>query len=56
MKYTIEICQKLRGFVDIEADNVNDALAIANKRYNNDGTELPDMDDFEPLTFVWVDE
>jgi len=54
-KYTVQVEQIRRGYVTIEAENMEDALKIANTRFNRDGEELPDMDDCEALRFSVVE-
>jgi len=51
MKYDVKIIQSLEGCVRIEANSKEEALQIADKRYNRDGSELPDMDDVKDLDF-----
>lgn len=52
--YWIEVQQTLTGCVEIEANSVQEALRIADQRFNENGEELPDMDDCEPLTFAFA--
>ena len=49
--YTVKIIQTLEGYVSIDAGSEAEALEIADKFYNEQGNELPDMDDCCSLTF-----
>lgn len=51
MKCRVKITQVLEGYVDLEVDRPEDAVALADDRYNLQGEELPDMDDCQPLQF-----
>ena len=55
MTYRILITQTLCGCVDIEAEDLDTALEIADSRFNRNGKELPDMDDFQDLEFEAVE-
>ena len=48
-KYRIEIIQQRAGYVDIEAGSEKEASEIAERLYNEEGHELPDMDDISEL-------
>ena len=51
MKCRVKITQVLEGYVDLEVDRPEDALALADDIYRQQGEELPDMDDCQPLQF-----
>lgn len=52
--YPVRIKQILEGVVEIPAANKQEALLKADILYNQEGHELPDMDDVEPLTFECI--
>lgn len=54
MKYKILIQQILNGYVEIEAPDEATALDIADTLYNEEGQELPDMEDGIPLSFFLI--
>lgn len=54
MVFTIQITQTLDGYVDIEANSVEEALDIADRIYVTEGHELPDMYDGNDLEFMVV--
>jgi len=54
-KFTIEIEQIRRGYVSIEAEDISGALEIANRRFNEEGEELPEMEDCVPLECRFVE-
>lgn len=51
MKFNIKITQIREGFVEIEAEDHNKALDIAELLYRVEGRELPEMEDGYPLQF-----
>ncbi len=51
MYYAVKIIQRLEGYVAVESDSHSSAEQTADKHYNGDGNELPDMDDVESLKF-----
>ena len=51
MKCRVKITQTLEGYVDLEVSNPDEALTLADKMYQLQGMELPDMDDCCPLQF-----
>lgn len=51
MKFPVEIIQAKKGFVEIEAETMQEALMKVNELFNEKGEELPDMEDFQPLSF-----
>lgn len=51
MEYIINIKKILSGQVKIEADSAEDAIKQADKRFNQGGEMLPEMEDNEPLMF-----
>jgi hypothetical protein len=53
-KFTVQVEQIRRGYVTIEADNMEDALKLADVQFNHDGEELPEMDDCNALHFTVV--
>lgn len=54
-KFTLQIEQVRRGYVTIEAENMAEALKLADVRFNLDSKELPEMDDCEALAFTVVE-
>jgi len=50
-EYDITIHQLLEGHVTVYATSYEEALRIADQKYNHDGEDLPDMDDVEALRF-----
>lgn len=55
MKCRVKITQVLEGYVDLEVERAEDALALADDMYRRQGMELPDMDDGLPLQFSLED-
>ena len=51
MFYDVKIIQTLEGYVIIEANSIEESIKIADKKYNDDGEELPDMEDMQSLNF-----
>ena len=56
MKFVVKITQTLEGFVEIEADCTYQAIEIADKRFNDNGEQLPEMDDVDSLEFSISEE
>lgn len=55
-KWVVEINQRLVGYVTIEASTAAEAKDIADRCFNGNGEELPDMEDIDLLTFSVVRE
>jgi len=53
--YTVQIEQTQYGYKVIEAASEEEALAIANIRFNAKGEELPEMDDCQSLRITVVE-
>ena len=51
MKYPIKITKIEESHIEIEAGSLEEALQLADYRYNTLGLELPDMDGGTALTF-----
>ena len=50
MSYVIEIVESVSKLIEIEAENEEEALEIAQRKYNNEEIELTDDDELE-VTF-----
>ena len=50
-KYTVEVKQTALRYIDVFADNEQEAIDIVQTRFVIDGSELPDIDEERPLEF-----
>lgn len=50
-KYTIEIIETMSRFIEIEAENENDAIDIVSKKYTNEEIIL-DSSDYSSTDFI----
>ena len=49
MKFRVKLSQHREGYIDIYAENMGEALKKADELYNQQGKELPDMEDVGPI-------
>ena len=53
MSYVVEIVESVSKLVEIEAENEEEALEIAQQKYSNEEIELTDDDELEVIFNVY---